>query len=278
MAQVRKDQHLTQRDVAEYMGVGLATLRNWEDGLALPDRLLWPKLEEAMGMPVPDPRVPDHTPAERELIDTMLLMIDELRLLTERITEAPALEPTVAPKVEDSKMLDVNRAASYLGVSTSFIRNLVAQRNVVHYKLGGRVMFRREDIDRFVDQNKREVPDSVAWQLKGRRGKSPRAPALSATRPARSVRSTPPKMSKKEIAEKRWTIAEFAEQWHGLDSATALLGRAGIALTEDAAGQATFRYGDLVSWMESHSAEFEQWLEEFDPILKRRASAEDDHS
>ena len=55
LAQVRKDQHLTQRDVAEYMGVGLATLRKWEDGLALPDRSLWPKLEEAMGMPVPDP-------------------------------------------------------------------------------------------------------------------------------------------------------------------------------------------------------------------------------
>ena len=39
---------------------------------------------------------------------------------------------------------------------------------VVHYKLGGRVMFRREDIDQFVDQNKRELPDVVAWQLKGR--------------------------------------------------------------------------------------------------------------
>jgi len=28
----------------------------------------------------------------------------------------------------------------------------VDQRSVVHYKLGGRVMFRREDIDRIVDQ------------------------------------------------------------------------------------------------------------------------------
>jgi excisionase family DNA binding protein len=276
LAQVRKDQHLTQRDVAEYMGVGLAALRKWEDGLALPDRSLWPKLEEAMGMPVPDPRVPDHTPAERELIDTMLLVIDELRLLRERIAEAPSAA-TVPLKAEDPKMLDVNRAASYLGVSTSFIRNLVAQRRVVHYKLGGRVMFRREDIDRFVDQNKREFADVVAWQLKGRSGKSPRTPALIATKPTRSVRSTPPKMSKREIAEKRWTIAEVAEQWYGLDSATALLERAGIALTEDAAGQATFRYGDLVSWMESHTAEFEQWLEEFDPILKRRGGDEDDH-
>ena len=138
-------------------------------------------------------------------------------------------------------------------------------------------MFRREDIDQFVDQNKRELPDVVAWQLQGRRGKSPRTPALTATKAPRSVRSTPPKMSKQEIAEKRWTIAEFAEQWYGLDSATALLERAGIALTEDAAGQATFRYGDLVSWMESHTAEFEQWLEEFDPTLKRRVDHEGDH-
>ncbi len=125
-------------------------------------------------MPVPDPRVPDHTPAERELIDTILLMVDELRLLRERIAEVPPSGATVPPKDDESKMMDVNRAATYLGVSTSFIRNLVAQRTVVHYKLGGRVMFRREDIDQFVDQNKRDLPDAVAWQLQGRRGKSPR--------------------------------------------------------------------------------------------------------
>jgi excisionase family DNA binding protein len=278
LAQVRKDQHLAQRDVAEYMGVGLATMRKWEDGLALPDRSLWTKLEEAMGMPVPDPRVPDHTPAERELIDTMLLVVDELRLLRARIAEAPALEAAVPAKVEDSKMLDVNRAANYLGVSTSFIRNLVAQRRVVHYKLGGRVMFRREDIDRFVDQNKRELPDVVAWQLQGRRGRSPRTPAPVVTKPTRSVRSKPPKVSKQEIAEKRWTIHEFAEQWFGLDSARALLERAGIVLAEDAVGEATFRYRDLVSWMENNTSEFEQWLEEFDPALKRRIDETDSHA
>jgi DNA-binding XRE family transcriptional regulator len=57
LSQVRKDQRLTQRDVAEYVGVGLSTVRKWEDGIALPDRSLWPKLEEAIGVPVPDPRV-----------------------------------------------------------------------------------------------------------------------------------------------------------------------------------------------------------------------------
>jgi len=98
--------------------------------------------EEAMGMPVPDPRVPDHTPAERELIDMMLLLIDEVRLLRERMADGPTVPTTAPPKAEaDPKMLDVNRAAGYLGVLTSFIRNLVARRSVVHYKLGGRVMF-----------------------------------------------------------------------------------------------------------------------------------------
>jgi excisionase family DNA binding protein len=175
--------------------VSLATIRKWEDGVALPDRSLWPKLEEAMGVPVPDPRVPDHAPAERELIGTMLLMIDELRLLRERMADVPAAMAKKSSKTEDPTMLDVNRAASYLGVSTSLIRNLVAQRRVVHYKLGGRVMFRREDINQFVEENKRELPDVVPWQLKGRRGKSPRTPALTATKPTRSVRSTPPKMT-----------------------------------------------------------------------------------
>jgi transcriptional regulator with XRE-family HTH domain len=140
MAQVRKDQRMSQWDVADYLDVTLATIRKWEDGLALPDRSLWPQLEEAMGMPVPDPRVPDHTPAERELIDTMLLLVDELRLLRDRSAKAPAAAPVAGPEPEARKLLDVNAAADYLRVSTSFIRMLVAQRSVVHYKLSGRVM------------------------------------------------------------------------------------------------------------------------------------------
>jgi excisionase family DNA binding protein len=173
MAQVRKDQRLPQRDIADYLAVSLATVRKWEDGTALPDRTLWPRLEEAMGMPVPDPRVPDHTPAERELIDTMLLLIDEMRLLRDQIAEGVPGQQT-SSDADDPKLLDVNRAASYLGVSTSFIRNLVAQRSLVHYKLGGRVMFRRTDLDKFVDESKRETGGYEPWQLRGRKGQSPR--------------------------------------------------------------------------------------------------------
>jgi excisionase family DNA binding protein len=266
LSQVRKDQRLSQRDIAEYVGVSLAMVRKWEDGVALPDRSLWPKVEEAMGMAVPDPRVPEQTPAERELIDTMLLVIDELRLLRERIGEQSAADAPTRP--EEPKLLDVGGAANYLGVSTSFVRNLVAQRTVVHCKLGGRVMFRRQDIDQFIDQNRRELPDAVAWQLRGRRGKSPRTATPAKTKPARSARSRSPKPSKQEAADRRWTIIEFGEQWYGPESAKDLLERACIVLTEGASGEATFRYGDLVSWMESNTSEFERWLEEFDPTLK----------
>ena len=92
--------------------------------------------------------------------------------------------------------------------------------------------------------------------------------------PPRTPRSRPKRMSKQEIAGLRYTIAEFAEQWWGLDSATALLDHADITMMKDAAGQSTFRYGDLVSWMERHTAEFERWLEEFDPVLKGKPTNE----
>lgn len=93
-----------------------------------------------MGLPVPDPRVPEHTPAERELIDTMLPMIDELRLLRERLAAAPAIGEGPMSKVDGPKMLDVNGTANYLGVSTGLVRNLIVQRRLPHYKFGKRVM------------------------------------------------------------------------------------------------------------------------------------------
>ena len=74
-------------------------------------------------------------------------------------------------------------------------------------------------------------------------------------------------MSKKEIAESRCTVAEFADRWWGPESATAILELSGVALTHGSGDQPTFRYDDLVEWMESHSAQFEQWLEKYDPVL-----------
>jgi excisionase family DNA binding protein len=174
MAQVRKVQHLTQRDIADYLGVSLATVRKWEDGLGLPDRSLWTKFEEAMGVPVPDPRVPEHTPAERELIDSLLLVTDELRQLREQMARGVIPEPVQTSKTADPKVVNVNGAAEYMGVSISLIRGLVAERRIVFYKLGSRVMFRKTDLDQFIEDGKREVGGYEPWQLRGRSGKSAR--------------------------------------------------------------------------------------------------------
>jgi hypothetical protein len=38
-------------------------------------------------------------------------------------------------------------------------------------------MFRHEDIDRFIDESRREQPDYIPWQLQGKR--SPRSPGRS---------------------------------------------------------------------------------------------------
>ncbi len=174
MAQVRKSERLTQHDVADYLGVSLATVRKWENGIALPDRLLWPKLEEAMGVPVPDPRVPEHTPAERELIDTLLLVTDELRLVREQMAQVRVPE-AVAPKPADEpKVVDVSGAATYMGVSSRFIRRLVAEHRIAFYKLGGRIMFSKADLDQFIEDGKQEPRDYESWLLQGRKGQSPR--------------------------------------------------------------------------------------------------------
>jgi hypothetical protein len=55
----------------------------------------------------------------------------------------------------------------------------------------------------------------------------------------------------------------------GMESANVLLDRSGVVLTEGPFGPPTFRYGDLIKWMEDHRVEFNLWLEEFDPVLKR---------
>jgi excisionase family DNA binding protein len=99
------------------------------------------------------------------------------------------------------------------------------------------------------------------------RSRQTAASVTAATRPPRSPRTRQRKLSKQEIAEERCTIATFAERWWGLESARALLERSGIALTEGTDGQATFRYGDLVEWMEANRDRFQEWAEEFDPVL-----------
>ena len=98
---------------------------------------------------------------------------DTVSRLSERVRDHRHNDQ-VPHDADESKVMTVNGAAAYLGVSPGFIRRLVAERRIVHYKVGRRVMFRREEIDQFIDQGKRETPDDVPWQLRGHRGRSPR--------------------------------------------------------------------------------------------------------
>jgi excisionase family DNA binding protein len=125
-------------------------------------------------VPVPDPRVPDHMPAERELIDTLLLVTDELRQLREQLARDAIPKSAETSTVGDPRVVDVNGAAAYIGVPVSLIRRLVAERRVVFYKVGRRVMFRKADLDQFIEDGKRETGRYGPWQLRQRSGTSPR--------------------------------------------------------------------------------------------------------
>lgn len=55
-----------------------------------------------------------------------------------------------------AELLDVDGAASYLGVSVAFIRRLVHERRIRYYKLGKFVRFRAADLDAFVEAGRVE--------------------------------------------------------------------------------------------------------------------------
>ena len=174
MSQVRRNQHLSQGDIAAHLSVTLGTLRKWENGLALPDRSLWEKLEEAMGMPVPDPRVPNFSAAERELIDTMLLLTYEMRLLRDQLVDLRSSDTRQDGTIVEPKVIDIESAATYSGLSVRLIRRLVAERRVAFHKIGGRVMFAKKDLDEFIERARREDGFGGSVRLRGRSGVSPR--------------------------------------------------------------------------------------------------------
>ncbi len=48
-------------------------------------------------------------------------------------------------------LLDYDGAGAYVGRNRHFIRRLVSQRRLAHYRVGGRVMFLPSDLDAFLD-------------------------------------------------------------------------------------------------------------------------------
>lgn len=53
--------------------------------------------------------------------------------------------------------LDIEGAAAYLGVTVRFLRGLVAERRITHYKVGRLLRFAPDDLDAFLSAGRREA-------------------------------------------------------------------------------------------------------------------------
>ncbi|MGV9546152.1 helix-turn-helix domain-containing protein [Nocardia beijingensis] len=62
----------------------------------------------------------------------------------------------------ESRYVDVEGAAAYLGTGVRFIRRLVAERRVVFYKIGGHVRFKVSDLEAYAQAGRVE-PIEVRW-------------------------------------------------------------------------------------------------------------------
>jgi len=71
---------------------------------------------------------------------------------------AAALLADRQPAPADDGYLDVPGAAAYLACSTSRIYSLVSARRIPHFKDGSRTIFRRSDLDKWIDQGGATAP------------------------------------------------------------------------------------------------------------------------
>jgi len=61
------------------------------------------------------------------------------------------------PGTAQRKMLDYQEASKYCGTTPRYLRSLVQQRRIEHYKIGKRIKFSTADLDHFLDACKREA-------------------------------------------------------------------------------------------------------------------------
>lgn len=57
----------------------------------------------------------------------------------------------------ESEFLTVQEVAARLRVSVSTVRHWVLDKRLESYRVGGRRLFKREDIDKFIEQGKTEA-------------------------------------------------------------------------------------------------------------------------
>lgn len=205
----------------------------------------------------------------------------------------PTLDRLIAERVEQGRplLLSLNQVADELSCSRSSVYGLIHGGHLEAIRIGRSYRVATVTLQDYVEEltrspHQREIVTArtrpartspSARPARQTRGSPSQAPfVVPATQPPRAPRQVQKKPSKAEVAESRCTVAEFADRWWGLDSATALLERSGVAVESDSSGQVTFRYGDLIEWMEHNRNQFEKWTTEFDPGLKRRSAADDD--
>ena len=56
----------------------------------------------------------------------------------------------------DKEILLINEAAAFLRVSATTLRRYIASRQIAFYKLKGKILFRRLDLERFLDSKRVE--------------------------------------------------------------------------------------------------------------------------
>lgn len=120
-----------------------------------------------VALPLADVRRVDQTGIDRA---TAVVRVEEARVAVDADLPSPGSVPSEggrsADPPEEIPWLDVAGAAAYLGASESFIRKLVFERRVRHYKVGRLVRFTRDDLDDFVRGGVVEPMASISDRLR----------------------------------------------------------------------------------------------------------------
>lgn len=75
-----------------------------------------------------------------------------------RKKQQPAVAaPEVTPQNSQARGLRVSEAASYIGATVCFVRSLIADREIPALMLGKRWVLLREDLDEYLDAQRRRA-------------------------------------------------------------------------------------------------------------------------
>jgi excisionase family DNA binding protein len=209
---------------------------------------------------------------------------DVLDALRDALT--PVIELLIDERVEQRRplLLSITEVADELSCSRASVFSLIHGGHLGAIRTGRTYRVVTTTLQEYVEElakptYQREVVTAGSVRTRatrstatGGRAASRRMPSTSAvpaTRPPRAPRPRQQKVSKEDVANQRCTVDELAGRWWGMAPATALIERSGVVLTTASDGQTTFRYGELVEWMENNKERFHQWVEEFDPTLNR---------